>query len=656
MLMSLSAARWRSFLLPLLLFSGVLALYIYTAPQGMVMDAGLSTDSAEMQRVTNRLGIAHSTGYPLYTMLGFVAARVGESVGQSPYTWVSYFSALMGALAVVLLYFVLGRVANSPVALAGSLAFAVINAVWHLSTVAEVQAMQMAIVLAILWLALLYLEQPNQIKYLLALAFVVGLGFANHRLTVLYLPGIGLALLAIRVWRYVRWQHILLAIILFALPLTSYAYLYIRANDAFVVHYTRPTWQPVNLTPQYVSNLISGSFTDGQSLEGNLSLLNAATFIPRFEFILGRVAADMTLFALLLGGVGLLFMFIRDWKRAVVLALPGAAAWGVLMAWDADAKSTIYQFHIYIAVVIGCAVALSGHYLPAKGWLNGRKMPVWAAIAALPLLLLVGYLISHNLPARNMRDNRQYEAFLHDLERVPENALIIAQSWSQEIFATLEYQDIHQQRNPAVIGAAFSHELIAPAQDPNGTIYIVDRAWRTRLGLDAGATGFMTDNGLALSGTYTRTFFQARPVDDPRVKKEADAATRINLVVNPDIEIYSYTLSVTDEQIDIGIFWHALTQPMQAYPTYVHLRAYDEMCVFKDDGVRLLAQDDAPAPVRGMYPTHIWAADHIVKDTYQLSLAGSTEPREKLAVVVGMTDIAGQRGNELCLRLPSVNE
>jgi len=74
-----------------------LALYVKTAAPTV-----LTADSGEFQFVPYIAGIAHPTGYPLYTMLGWLWAHV-LPLGDVAYR-MNLFSALWAALAVVLLY------------------------------------------------------------------------------------------------------------------------------------------------------------------------------------------------------------------------------------------------------------------------------------------------------------------------------------------------------------------------------------------------------------------------------------------------------------------------------------------------------------------------------------------------------------------------
>src|SRR5690242_14256284 len=76
---------------------GALALYVATLLPGVG-----SGDTAEFQRVAPTLGVAHPTGYPLYTMLGWLWSQL-LAIG-TPAWRMNVFSACTAALAVGALF------------------------------------------------------------------------------------------------------------------------------------------------------------------------------------------------------------------------------------------------------------------------------------------------------------------------------------------------------------------------------------------------------------------------------------------------------------------------------------------------------------------------------------------------------------------------
>ena len=84
----------------LLTFFLALGLYVLTLAPTV---ATIFDDSLEFQLVTYLLGIAHPTGYPLYTLLGWLFTRL--PVGDVAFR-VNLMSAVFGALTIAFVYLV----------------------------------------------------------------------------------------------------------------------------------------------------------------------------------------------------------------------------------------------------------------------------------------------------------------------------------------------------------------------------------------------------------------------------------------------------------------------------------------------------------------------------------------------------------------------
>src|SRR6476646_10318430 len=181
------AITLRDAMICLALALGALALYTATLLPGIG-----SGDTAEFQRVVPTLGVAHPTGYPLYTMLGWLWSQL--PLGATPAWRMNLFSAVMAALAVGALFLV-GRALGQSrlVAAMAALTFAVSATFWSQATIAEVYALA-ALIQALLLLALLRWRQgrnPNAKKGwpLWVAGLLLGLGLAHHRTIILLIPG-----------------------------------------------------------------------------------------------------------------------------------------------------------------------------------------------------------------------------------------------------------------------------------------------------------------------------------------------------------------------------------------------------------------------------------------------------------------------------------
>src|SRR6476659_2694722 len=114
---------------------GALALYTATLLPGVG-----SGDTAEFQRVAPTLGVAHPTGYPLYTIMGWLWSQL--PLGGTPAWRMNLFSAFAAALAVGTLFLAAHALGQSRlVAAAVALTLAVSSTFWSQATIAEVYAL-----------------------------------------------------------------------------------------------------------------------------------------------------------------------------------------------------------------------------------------------------------------------------------------------------------------------------------------------------------------------------------------------------------------------------------------------------------------------------------------------------------------------------------
>jgi hypothetical protein len=175
---------------------GALALYMATLLPGVG-----SGDTAEFQRVAPTLSVAHPTGYPLYTMLGWLWSQL--PLGRTPAWRMNLFSACTAALAIGTLFLAARALGQTrAIAAAAALALAASLTFWSQATIAEVYALA-ALIQALLILALLrwrpLSSQARPGWPLWPAGLLLGLGLAHHRTIVLMLPG-ALLFIGLQAW------------------------------------------------------------------------------------------------------------------------------------------------------------------------------------------------------------------------------------------------------------------------------------------------------------------------------------------------------------------------------------------------------------------------------------------------------------------------
>ena len=141
--------------LVVVLFAASLTLYIQTLAPSV---ATLFDDSLEFPLVSYRLGIAHPTGYPLYTLLG----KLFTLGPWHNVAWrVNLLSAVAGALAAAFVYLAARQLTRRRLpSLLGAAALAVSPVFWSQAVIAEVYTLTAAFVALLLWLALRWARRP----------------------------------------------------------------------------------------------------------------------------------------------------------------------------------------------------------------------------------------------------------------------------------------------------------------------------------------------------------------------------------------------------------------------------------------------------------------------------------------------------------------
>jgi len=181
-----------------------LAVYIFTtAPNVTLLDSG------EFIVAAQHLGVPHPTGYPLWTILGwlFQLLPLGNAAWE-----IALFSAIFAGLAVGLTVMLLQSTlrwifADSPlfhhrvlpycVSLGSALLMAFSQSMWSQAVIAEVYALHAFLVVLFLICQYAWIRNPSSFGLLLLSFFLLALTFSNHQLALALapLPFIGVALL-----------------------------------------------------------------------------------------------------------------------------------------------------------------------------------------------------------------------------------------------------------------------------------------------------------------------------------------------------------------------------------------------------------------------------------------------------------------------------
>lgn len=333
------------------LAAAALALYLATLAPTVTT---VFDDSLEFQVVLPSLGIAHPTGYPLYTLLGWLVSRL--PVGDLAYR-VNLLSALAGAATVGAFFLAARRLGSErlPAALMAVL-FALGGAWWSQATIAEVYTLHGLAVALILYLTLS--DRGTRTPWL---ALVFGLALAHHRTTLLLAPGVAVYLLWTDPGVLRRPRDLAMLALAFLLPLALYLYLPLRGQsvaslDGAVIDSWQSFWRHV-LASDYNAFLSANP----------LDVQRPASYPLRL------LLSQMGLAALLLGGLGWL-RWPQQPQRWTLLALVLAANLLFALGYK-TADVDVFYLPAIMVWLLSAAVGLSWLLQRLAAWLEDLDLP-----------------------------------------------------------------------------------------------------------------------------------------------------------------------------------------------------------------------------------------------------------------------------------------
>ncbi|HBC47805.1 MAG TPA: hypothetical protein DCZ43_12225 [candidate division Zixibacteria bacterium] len=191
-------------------------------------------DSGELAMAAKNLGVAHPTGYPLYTLLGriFAILPIGSLIFR-----VNLLSLLFTAFASGFLYLLISEIITERsstfleegISAAAALFVAFSPVWWDQGTTNEVYSLNLLLISISIWSLIRFTKQES-IRWLILSLYMLGLSMANHLSAVYLIPGfLYLIIITLRREKTNR-SSIIYAAAGFVFPASLYAILPIRAS------------------------------------------------------------------------------------------------------------------------------------------------------------------------------------------------------------------------------------------------------------------------------------------------------------------------------------------------------------------------------------------------------------------------------------------
>ena len=440
--------QWIGLLVALCAFS----VYIKTlAPSVTFIDSG------ELATVACTLGIAHPTGYPLFTLLGWVFSRL--PLGGEEIVRLNVMAAVFCAAGVFvffqLVYFLLTVVAkpkeDSPagplIASAGSaLVLAFSETYWSQATSVEVYSLHMLLVSLVLFSfmkANYHDSEPggeqrgrqfSGTRWWMLFAFVLGLSFTNHMTTILLAPGLLYLYFVEQGAGKSSWKRIVRMGGPFVLGLSAYVYLPIRAAQGALMNWGNPVslerllWHLSG--KQFRVWLFSSTEAAGKQLNYFVSSY------PREFAYIGAV----------LGIAGMLALFARHRRLATGVVVLFLSCVFYSINYD------IHDIDSYFLLAYVCTALWSGFaFLMAHTWIR-RKISVRTAavggLVAVASLAPIGIHYKQN----DESSNHLVEDYTKNMfDSVKPNALVISYQWDFWVSAAYYDQLVRGYRSDVAV-------------------------------------------------------------------------------------------------------------------------------------------------------------------------------------------------------------
>ena len=278
-----------------LIFLAVFIIYLSSAPRTVVLeDDGMFIMAAYFN------GIAHSPGYPLFTLLGHLATQI--PIGSVAFR-VHALSGFFGAVSCIVLYYIAMVLFNNrTLAIATALCLGVSKTYWSQAIIADVYTLNILIYLVLLLGAIHYVRnrEITSRKFLYLMFFIYGLGLSNHwPLLVLSTP----SLLAV-LWPRIRevFRNIPIAILFLILGLSPYVWMVILSQMDPMISFFGPlnSWHDI-------------WFMISRQGYAGVDQSVAADNIDKLQFCLYAMKESASQFGPF-GGVLAIVGFIRQWK------------------------------------------------------------------------------------------------------------------------------------------------------------------------------------------------------------------------------------------------------------------------------------------------------------------------------------------------------
>lgn len=409
------------------LISGLLPFIFYLITMNPSVDF---IDSGELTAVAYTLGVAHPTGYPLFTIIShiFIALPIPLRVIQKA----NLFSAVVSSLSLYFFAKFLILVSDQRskhaefFAFVSTLIFGFTQFFWEQAITFEVYSFQMLFISLVLF-SIFKFERTGETNYLLLFSFLLGLSFTNHLTIIFLIPSLIYIFISDFV-KKVKTKVLIFMFFFFLVGLSPFFYLPIRSASGVVLNWGDPS-----------------------NFENFLNHITGKQYrvwaFSSFEVMIRQLSYFFSKFSENFGYLALLFAFIGLWKtfklnKKIFYFTTFSFLTCILISSNYD----IHDINAYFLT----AIAMTSIWIFYGLTHLPRKMPDSLAIALGILCVLISLPV--NFTKVDKSKNYLPEVYtLHILKNAEPNAIIISYQWDYFVSPSLYFQLVENIRKDIIV-------------------------------------------------------------------------------------------------------------------------------------------------------------------------------------------------------------
>lgn len=388
-------------------------------------------DSGELSTVSLTLGIAHPTGYPLFTLLARTFSLL--PVATEEIVRLNILSAVLTSFSVVLFFLLALELLTQKhddqkrwevfaAASISSMFIGFSKTFWFQGLAIEVYSLHLVLILSALLFFVKALRSGAAHQWFL-FAFIVGLAFTNHLTTILLAPAMLYWFFASHEFGKNTFLKLAKLTIPFAGGLSLYLYLPVRASQFPLLNWGNPqsterVWWHVT-GKQFRVFMFSSSDAARRQLTYFIENLSVEFFFP----------------ILFLAGIGILVVLFKDRRKFIFLMLLLFTCVGYSINYD------IHDIDSYFLLAFITIALLSAFGIRFMLLRSERRIIIIGITTA--ILGMAGIQLYNNREVVDQSTNYLVEDYTMNLLRnLPPNAVVISYQWDYFVAASYYYQHV----------------------------------------------------------------------------------------------------------------------------------------------------------------------------------------------------------------------